>query len=111
MGVDIPVNNSFQSYANHDNLTSQRACSFQSYQTLGRHYASCQLSKLTTLCFRATIAFTELPKSCQQWELTSLLIVVFRATKIPTTLRADFPVAFRATKNLQETMLLVKFLS
>ena len=50
------------------------------------------------------LSFSEIPKSCQQWELTFLTPVAFRATKIPTTLRADVPVAFRATKNLKDTM-------
>ena len=42
-------------------------------------------------------SFSELPKSCQQWEVTFLSTVTFRASKIPTTLGADVPVAFRAT--------------
>ena len=50
-------------------------------------------------------------KSCQQWELTFLSIVAFRSTKIPTTLRPDVPVAIRATKNLEDTMLPVKYRS
>ena len=56
-------------------------------------------------------SFSELPKSCQQWELTFLCTVAFGATKIPATLRADVPVAFRATENLEETMLPVIYLS
>ena len=56
-------------------------------------------------------SFLELPKSCQESELTFLSIVVFRATKFPATLKAVFPVAFRATKNLQEIMLPVNYLS
>ena len=31
------------------------------------------------------LSFSEKPKSCQQWELTFLTPVAFRATKIPTT--------------------------
>ena len=54
---------------------------------------------------------SELLKSCQQWELTFLSTVAFRATKIPTTLKADVPVAFRATKNLEDTMLPVNYRS
>ena len=50
-------------------------------------------------------SFSKLPKSCQQWESTFLSTVAFRATKIPTTLRVDVPVAIRATKNLEDTML------
>ena len=38
-------------------------------------------------------------------ELTFLSIVDLRATKIPTSLRTDIPVAIRATKNLENTML------
>ena len=37
--------------------------------------------------------------------------VAFRATKIPTTLRADVPVAITATKNLEGTMLPVNYRS
>ena len=37
----------------------------------------------------------ELPKSCQQWELTLLLTIAFKAIKITITLRVDIPVAFR----------------
>ena len=48
--------------------------------------------------------FLELPKFCQQWELTFLLTVAFRATKFPTTLTVEVPVAFRATKNLEDIM-------
>ena len=50
-------------------------------------------------------SFSKLPKSCQQWESTFLSTVAFRATKIPTTLRVDVPVAIRATKNLEDNML------
>ena len=46
-----------------------------------------------------------LPKSCQQWKLLFLPTVAFRATKIPTTLTADVPVVFRATKDLLHAML------
>ena len=48
VGVDIPVNHSFQSYQSPDNFKSWRPCSFQSYLTPGKHYASCQLLELTT---------------------------------------------------------------
>ena len=50
-------------------------------------------------------SFSELPKTCQQWELTFLSNVAFWAAKIPTTFRADFPEAFRATLSLEGTML------
>ena len=36
--------------------------------------------------------------------MTFLLTVAFRATKIPTTLTADVPVAVKATKNLEHHM-------
>ena len=50
--------------------------------------------------------FSKLPKTFQQWELPFLLnAVAFRATKIPTTFGAEFPVAFRATLSLEGTML------
>ena len=48
-------------------------------------------------------SFSKIPKPCQQWELTFLSTVVFRATKILRTLRVDVPVAIRATKNLEGT--------
>ena len=48
-------------------------------------------------------SFPELPKTCQQWELTFLSNVAFWAAKIPTTFRAEFPVAFRATLSLELT--------
>ena len=57
------------------------------------------------------LQFSQLPKSCQQWEVTFLSTVAFRATKIPTTLRADVPVAARATKNLEDTVLPVNYRS
>ena len=50
-------------------------------------------------------SFSELPKTCQQWDLTFLSNVAFWAAKIPTTFRADFPEAFRATLSLEGTML------
>ena len=50
-------------------------------------------------------------KYCQQWEMTFLSTVAFRTTKIPTTLRADVPVAIRAIKNLEDIMLPVNFRS
>ena len=51
------------------------------YLAPGRRYASRQLSELTTVAFHLTFQST----------------VAFRATKILSTLRADIPVAFRAT--------------
>ena len=52
--VDSSVNRSFQNYQNPDNFKGWRSCSFHSYQKPGRHYASRQLSDLTTQFFRAT---------------------------------------------------------
>ena len=49
--------------------------------------------------------FSELPKTCQQWELTFLPTVAFWAAKISTTFRAEIPVAFRDTLSLEGTML------
>ena len=43
--------------------------------------------------------------------MTFLLTVAFRATKISTTLKADVPVGFRATKNLEDTMLPINYRS
>ena len=45
-------------------------------------------------------SFSELPRPCQQCELTFLPTIAFSATEIPTTLKADVPVAFRGTKIL-----------
>ena len=36
--------------------------------------------------------FSELPKSYQQWEITFLLTIAFRATKIPPAVGLDIPV-------------------
>ena len=47
VGVDIPVNRSFDSYQNLDNFKSCHSCSFQSYLTPERHYSSHELSELT----------------------------------------------------------------
>ena len=62
---------------------------------------SCQQWELT---FLSTIA-SELLKSSQQWEFNFLSTVVFRATKVPTTLRAEVSGAYRAKLNLEDTML------
>ena len=48
MGVEILVNRSLQRYQNPENFKSWRSCSYQSYQKPERHYASRQLSELTT---------------------------------------------------------------
>ena len=48
VGVDIPVDCSFNSCQNPNNLKSWRSCSFQGHLTSGWHYASCQLSELPT---------------------------------------------------------------
>ena len=72
--VDISVDRRFKSYQNPNIFKNWHSCSYQSYQKSGKHYAS---------------RFLKLPSSCQQWELTFLSIVAFRATKISTTLRAD----------------------
>ena len=50
-------------------------------------------------------------KCCQQWKLTFLSTVAFRAIKIPTTLRAEVPVAIRSTKNLEDIILPVNYRS
>ena len=47
VGVDISVNRSFHSYQNPDNFKSWHSCSFQSYLTAGRPYASRQLLEST----------------------------------------------------------------
>ena len=43
--------------------------------------------------------------------LPSSVTVAFRATKIPTTLEVDVPVAIRATKNMEGNMLPVNYQS
>ena len=48
VGVDIPLDRSFQSYQNPDNFKSWHSCNFQSYQKPGRRYGALQLSELTT---------------------------------------------------------------
>ena len=94
VGVDISANRSFQSYQNPDNFKGWRSCSLKPV-----NYEGWERS------------FSELPKSWQQCELTFLSIVVFRATIIPTTLRVDVSVTFRAIKNLEDTMLSVNYRS
>ena len=54
VGVDIPVDHSFQIYQNPYNFKSWRSCSFQTYQKPGRHHASRQLLELETQLFGAT---------------------------------------------------------
>ena len=48
VGVNIPVDRSFQSYQNTINFKNWYFYSFQSYLTRGRHYALRQLQGLTT---------------------------------------------------------------
>ena len=93
VGVDILFDRSFQSYKNTDNFKSWHSCSFQSYQKPGRHYASRQLSELKR-------SFSELPNSCQQWELAFPLTVASRAIKFMPTVRVDIP-ADRSFQNYQ----------
>ena len=69
VGVDILVNRGFQSYQTLENFKSWSFCSFKSYQKPERHYASRQLSELTTLLFRAikilsTVRF-DIPIDCK----------------------------------------------
>ena len=92
MGVDIPVDRSFQNHKNPDSFKSWRSCSFQSYQKPGTHYASRQLSSQSS--------FWELPNSCQQRELTFLSTAGFRGTKILLTMGVDIPVD-RSFQNYQ----------
>ena len=84
----IPISRSFQSYQDPNNFKSWHSCSFQSYLTLGRRHASRQLLELTILASRAT-------KSYQQWELTFLSTVAFRASKILSTVGMDILVGRR----------------
>ena len=109
--VDIPVERSFQRYQIPTTLRTDvpvaiRATksledtmlpvNYQSWNVAFQSYQSWQqweLTFLSTIAFRAT-------KCSQQWKLTFLSTVAFRTTKFPTTLRADVPVAVRATKNL-----------
>ena len=86
--ISLPMSPPPSSLCNH---------SFRSYQNPVNRQSldSCQLQ------------LSELPKL----ELTFLSTVAFRATKTPTTLRADVPVPFGATKTLEDTMLPVTQLS
>ena len=43
--------------------------------------------------------------------MTFLVTVAFRAPKIPTALIAEVPIVFRATKNLEDTVLSVNYWS
>ena len=95
VGVDVYVNRSIQSYQNSVKFNSWYSCGFQSYLIPGRRYV-----------FRS---FLEPPNSCQQWELIFLLTLVFRATKILSTLRAPIQVVFRVTEHMENAMLPVAF--
>ena len=86
MGVDIPVN-----------------CSFQSYQKPGRHCASGQLSELTIYFFGATNLVTV--------EVDIPVDRSFQSYHVPKTLRAGILATIGATKNLEDTMLPVKYRS
>ena len=65
-----------------------------------------------------------LPVNYQSWQRSFLELPIlstvgvdipvdrsFQSYQIPTTLRADVPVAIRATKNLEDTMLSVNYQS
>ena len=52
--VDIPVGLRVQNYQHSVIFKSCHSCSFHSYLTLGRLYASCQMSELIKVAFRAT---------------------------------------------------------
>ena len=96
MGVDVPVDCSFQSYQNYSNFKSWCSCSYKGYQKPGRHYASVNYRSWHG-------SFLEIPKICEHWELTVLSTVAFRSNKIPRTFRTEIPVAFRATLSQEGT--------
>ena len=85
VGVDIPVNHSFQSYQNPVYFKSWHSCSFQSYQ----HLEDTMLYVNYNSCKRS---FSELPKSYQQWELKFLSTIAFRATKVLLTIGVEISV-------------------
>ena len=74
-------------------------CGFKSYKnpTKNETWRSFQL------------CFSKLRKLYQQWDLTILLTVAFRATKIVSNLRPDVPLAFGATQHLEGVMLPVRY--
>ena len=141
VGVDIPVDYSFKSYkcCQQWELTFLLTIAFRTTKIPTTLRADVSVSIRATKNLEDTMlpinyrswqrSFLELPilstvevdipvdcsfksyKSCQQWELTFLSTVAFRATKILTTLRADVPVAFRTTKNLKDTVLPVNYRS
>ena len=106
MGVDVPVDGNFQSYQNTDNFKNWRATK-NLEDTIKAIRATKNLEDtMLTLSYQSwQRSLSEQPKSCQRWKLTFLSTVAFRTTKIPTTLRANIPIAFRATKNLEDAML------
>ena len=56
-------------------------------------------------------SFLKLPKSCQQWELTFLLTVVFGATNILLNLGTDIPLASRVIEHQQDTVVFLNYQS
>ena len=102
VGAHIPVDYNFKSY--------------KSCQQLELTFCQqCELTFLSTVAFRATKSLegTVLPVNYQSWqhsfsELPILSTVgadipvdcSFKSYQIPTILRADIPLAIRATKNL-----------
>ena len=77
VGVDIPVDRSVQSYQNLVNFNSWHSCSFQSYLTPGRRYASHQLSKLTTVAFRAILKMKDMISSFFRSKFLLLLFLLW----------------------------------
>ena len=89
MGFDIAVDGNFQSYQNTDNFKKWRAIKNLEDAMLTLNYQSWQRS------------LSELPKSCQQWELIFLSTVAFRATKILSMVEVDILVnrSFQSYQN------------
>ena len=91
----ISVGLSLQSYQNPVNLKSWHSCSFQNYLPPERQYASRQGDKRSFRSYQNSanswswhscrLQISELPKSCQWWELTFLSTIAFRATKLLST--------------------------
>ena len=103
MGVDVPVDGNFQSYQNTDNFKNWRATK-NLEDTIKAIRATKNLEDtMLTLSYQSwQRSLSEQPKSCQQWELTFLSTVAFRATKILSTVEVDILVN-RSFQNYQNS--------
>ena len=102
MGVDIAVDGNFQSYQNTDNFKKWRAIkNLEDTIKAIRATKNLEDTMLTLNYQSCQRSLSELPKSCQQWELTFLSTVAFRATKILSTVEVDILVnrSFQSYQN------------